>query len=226
MKKTKLLISSLFVASMLAACNTEDTKDNTESQGTGSNNSSGVEENDNDNDQNDMDDADSDSDSDSDGDADGDADGIFAEGNFDDQLDLGIGDTGTVETLGGIFEFTVNDVEIMEDVNGELSDLDFFLFVNFTVKNVGEEEVDARDAINILEATDFLEGTGFSDNAEYYEGLDSIEGLLTTGDEVTGDALYNAHDADEYYLRVTEGLVGSGAAKNQIRFTFQKSEIE
>ena len=151
---------------------------------------------------------------------------IFAEGKFEDQLDLSIGDTGTVETLAGITEFTVNEVEILEDVDGEMSDLDFYFLINFTVKNVGEEQIDAREAIDILEATDFLEGTGFSDEAPYYESVDSIEGTLLSEEETTGDVLFVARDAEEYYIRVTEGLVGSGAAKNQIRFTFQKNEVE
>ena len=155
-----------------------------------------------------------------------DEDNVLAEGEFDNQLDLVIGDTGRVDTLSGAYGVTVDRVELLEDIDGELPELDHFLLVTYTVQNIGDEDLDAREAVDSLESTHRLEGSGYSDNAQYYDQFNAIEGMLAPDEQVTGEALYSAYDSEEYFLRVTDGLVGSGAAKNQIRFSFQKGDIE
>ncbi|MBM0066642.1 hypothetical protein [Alkalicoccobacillus gibsonii] len=155
-----------------------------------------------------------------------DEDNVLAKGEFDDQLELAIGDTGRVDTLSGAYGVTVDRVELLEDIDGELPELDHFLLVTYTVQNIGDEDLDAREAVDSLESTHRLEGSGYSDNAQYYDQFNAIEGMLAPDEQVTGEALYSAYDSEEYFLRVTDGLVGSGAAKNQIRFSFQKGDIE
>ncbi|MEY8749544.1 hypothetical protein [Alkalicoccobacillus gibsonii] len=197
MEKSLTVISSMLIAStVLVACNTEETPE-PESE------SNEVET-----DQSDEE------------------DNILAEGEFDNQLDLVIGDTGRVDTLTGAYGVTVDRVELLEDIDGELPELDHFLLVTYTVQNIGDEDLDAREAVDKLESTHRIEGSGYSDNAQYYEQFNAIEGILAPDEQVTGEALYSAYDSEEYFIRVTDGLVGSGAAKNQIRFSFQKGNIE
>ncbi|MEY8749548.1 hypothetical protein [Alkalicoccobacillus gibsonii] len=107
--------------------------------------------------------------------------------------------------------------ESSEQANEEASE-----DTNVLAEGQYEDQLD----VDILEATDFLEGTGFSDEAPYSESIEAIEGTLAPEEEITGDILFVAHEADEYFIRVREGLIGSGAAKNQIRFTIQASEID
>lgn len=150
----------------------------------------------------------------------------LAEGSYENQLDLRIGETGTVETTIGVYSVTVNKVEIVQELDGEMSELDYFVLVDYTLKNEGDEELDAANSISNLELTDDLEASGFSDSAEYYEEVSPVEGTLAPGEETTGQGLYDAYENEENYLRVTGGLVASGAAKNDIRFTFEQSEME
>ncbi|MGN7312390.1 DUF4352 domain-containing protein [Alkalicoccobacillus gibsonii] len=150
----------------------------------------------------------------------------LGEGRYEDQLDLRIGETGTVETTIGVYSVKVNKVEIVQELDGEMSELDYFVLVDYTLKNKGDEELDAAHSISNLEFTDDLEVSGFPNYAEYYETLSLVEGTLAPGEETTGQGLHDAYENDEYYLRVAGGLVASGAAKNDIRFTFQKNEME
>ncbi|MEK4563618.1 DUF4352 domain-containing protein [Alkalihalobacillus sp. FSL R5-0424] len=143
-----------------------------------------------------------------------------------DQLDLGVGDTGDVHSTIGSYSITVNEVEILDEVEGEMSELDYFIRVNYTVKNIGDEEIDAREAIDTMESVHDLERSGFRDRSPYIDEIDGIDGSLSPGESITGDTVYDAYESEENYLRITEGLVGSGAVENQIRFTFHKSEAE
>lgn len=159
-------------------------------------------------------------------DSESDETGAMADGDFSDQLDLRIGDTGTVESTIGVYEVTLKGVEVTEEVNGQMSELDEFMIADFTIKNVGEDPISALDTISNFELTDAPEAAGMTDMAEYFDGVDAFEGEIAPGEEVDGQALYYTYDADEYYVLVTEGLVGTGAVKNQITFTFDKSEAE
>ncbi|WP_185970951.1 DUF4352 domain-containing protein [Alkalicoccobacillus porphyridii] len=150
----------------------------------------------------------------------------MAEGNVEDQLDLKIGDTATIESTIGLYEITLHGVEVTQEVDGQLSELDEYMIAELTIRNIGEEPIDALDTIGNLELTDMPEGAGMTDSAEYFEEVNSFEGDINPNEEATAQALYYTYDADEYYVLVNEGLVGTGAVKNQITFTFEKSEAE
>ncbi|MEY8749539.1 hypothetical protein [Alkalicoccobacillus gibsonii] len=143
-----------------------------------------------------------------------------------DQLDLGVGDTGEVHSTIGGYSITVNEVKILDEVEGEMSELDYFIRVNYTIGNIGDDEIDAREAIDTMESGHDLERSGFRDRSPYIDEIDGIDGSLSPDESITGDTVYDAYESEENYLRITEGLVGSGAVENQLRFTFQKSEAE
>ena len=150
----------------------------------------------------------------------------MADEEFNDQLDLRIGDTGTVESTTGLYEITLNGVEVIQEVDGQMSELDEFMIAEFTIRNIGEEAIDALDTIGNFELTDAPEAAGMTDMAEHFEGVDAFDGNINPGEQATAQTLYYTFDADEYYVLVTEGLVGTGAVKNKITFTFEKSEAE
>lgn len=150
-----------------------------------------------------------------------------SEGEIEDQMELGIGDKAVIQSSLGVYEVTLNSVNYEEEVDGVMSELDGFLLVNYTIENVGENSVKLMESINVLEATDELEGTGEGNVSGSYESVDSFNNdELESGDNVTKDVLYLAYDADQYYIRVVQGLIASGGVKNEILFSFNKSEIE
>lgn len=149
-----------------------------------------------------------------------------SEGVAEDQLELKMGDTATVDTTIGTYEITLNNLELKEEVEGEISEIDLFLIADYTLKNLGEETINTIESINVLEATDLLEGPGEPDVSVGFETIAGFEDIdLATGEEAVGQAIYNSYDADTFYIRVVQGLVASGGVKNDVRFTVEKSEI-
>lgn len=145
---------------------------------------------------------------------------------IEDQLNLNIGDTAKINTTISTYEVTLNEIKRIDELEGDVSEADFFLLTEYNIKNVGNENVDISEAISALEATDMLDVTGEKNIAGGFESLHSLQGELKNGEEATGNGLYYAYDADEYYIKVTDGLVSSGGIKNQILFTVQRDEIE
>ncbi|MBM7839902.1 hypothetical protein JOC54_003182 [Alkalihalobacillus xiaoxiensis] len=145
----------------------------------------------------------------------------------EDQMDLGLGDTAVMHSNISSFEFTLNSVDMVEEVDGELSDLDAYVVASITIKNIGDEAIDAKENAGLFEYTANLEGSGFGDQAEYYEDYqaDAIEGELAPGEEVTGTAVYTSYNDDEQYIRVKPGTAGTGLINDAV-FTFSLSDLE
>lgn len=144
--------------------------------------------------------------------------------NYDDQLGLAIGDTGQLTSNTGTFEITVNDVEILDEFEGEPSALDLLVLFDITLENTGNESFDADDTVNSLELSE-SEETGGSSQV-YLDELDGIEGDLAPGDSISGEMLFDAVEADAYYLKITGGLIASGAVHNEVMWSFERSEAE
>ena len=147
-------------------------------------------------------------------------------GATEDQLDLEIGDTAVVESTIGMYEITLNSVEVTDEIEGQMSELDEFMIVHYTIRNIGEDDINAEETIGNLELTDFIEGGGMTDISMIFDEMETFSGELAPGEDMSAEAAYYTYDAGEYYIRVNEGLVGSGGVYNQIQFTFQKSEVE
>jgi len=145
---------------------------------------------------------------------------------FPDQLDLKIGDTGQVETTLGRYEITVDSISKKDEIDGRRSQADYFFVADVTVKNIGDDSIDANESKDNLEITSMLEGSGFSDVASFFESIDEIEGTLEPGESISGQMLFEEDEADTYYLRFTEGLVAAGVVKNQVIWTFTLDEVE
>lgn len=107
MQKSKWVVPFILLASLLAACSDDHSVEQSESQTTEQTEAAGES----------SEQANEEASEDT---------NVLAEGEYEDQLDLSIGDTGTVETLLGTSEFKVNGVKRLDEVDGELSDLDYF----------------------------------------------------------------------------------------------------
>ncbi|KYG29520.1 DUF4352 domain-containing protein [Alkalihalobacillus trypoxylicola] len=137
----------------------------------------------------------------------------------EDQMDLVVGDTAIMHSNISSFEFTLNSVEMVEELDGEEPELDGYIIASITIKNIGDEAIDAQETSRVFEYTDFLEGSGMSDQSQYTEQYEGVEGEIAPGDEMTGTAVYHGYIDEENYLRVKPGLAGTGLINDAI-FTF------
>ncbi|GAF22845.1 hypothetical protein JCM19047_2624 [Bacillus sp. JCM 19047] len=57
----------------------------------------------------------------------------------EDQLDLVVGDTAIMHSNIASFEFTLNSVDMVEEIDGEMPELDGYIIASITIKNIGDE---------------------------------------------------------------------------------------
>ncbi len=143
----------------------------------------------------------------------------------EDQLDLVVGDTAIMHSNIASFEFTLNSVDMVEEIDGEMPELDGYIIASITIKNIGDEPIDALETSRTFEYTDYLEGPGMPDDSEWYDEYDGVEGEIAPGDEMTGTAVYQGYIDEENHLRVKPGLTGISAI-NDATFTFTRDELE
>lgn len=143
----------------------------------------------------------------------------------DDQLDLGIGGTGTFDTTLGTYEVTLVSAKLEDTIDGASSELDRFILLDLTVKNTSEEEQKVEDLLHSLEVTDYLDGSGFSDASEHFDSIEKMSGVIAPGEEMSGQFVTFVYDADEYYFRKDPGNVAAGSS-NQVIWSIKASEIE
>ncbi|WP_102272015.1 hypothetical protein [Cytobacillus massiliigabonensis] len=147
-------------------------------------------------------------------------------GDFKDQMDLNIGDTGQAESTLGKYQITVNNVRMENEINGESPDVDHFFVVEFTVKNIGESNIDAIETIGTLELTDDLEGGGRGEYNDFYPPSNPLKGAIEPEQSITGEVVFQGFDSDKYFIRTNSGLIAAGAVKNKTTWTFDKSEAQ
>ena len=100
--------------------------------------------------------------------------GLGSDQEFGDQLDLGIGDTAQISSNQGAYEITIHSVKKEETVEDNSSMFDYFLVVDATIKNIGDEPLDATNPVGVLEQTSRLSGSGSGDYSGDYETIDSV----------------------------------------------------
>ncbi|WP_042148762.1 hypothetical protein [Paucisalibacillus sp. EB02] len=217
MKKKMMLIVVMFLLSILIVACSDDGNTNTTNDDVGEeDNSEKLEDK-----SNGVSDPVEESESD---DSEGSNSGVF-EVNVEDQLDLGLGDTGTFDTTLGTYDVTLVSAKLEDEINGEASDLDRFIILDFIVKNTSQETQNVEDIIYSLEVTDMLEASGYSDASEYFEGFERLSGPLEPNEEIEGKFLAFVLDSDEYYFRKTPGNVAAGSS-NQVIWTIKAEEAQ
>ncbi|QQZ10430.1 DUF4352 domain-containing protein [Heyndrickxia vini] len=147
-------------------------------------------------------------------------------GNFKDQTDLKIGDTGKLESTLGKYEITVKSIKLKNEIGGEVSQIDHLFLTEITIKNIGDQPIDAAETIGLLELTDDLEGSGSPNDSDFYKVSKPFSGEIKPGQTMTGEAVFQGLDSKTYYIRVTPGLIAASAVKNKAIWTFKKSEAE
>ncbi|MEK4563619.1 hypothetical protein MKX54_02870 [Alkalihalobacillus sp. FSL R5-0424] len=154
------------------------------------------------------------------------SDSTLGESNVEDQSDLKVGETGQIETTLNLIEVTLDSVSIEESINDVTPERDYFIVADITLKNLTDDTMDITEAIEVLELTGNLEGGGGPDFSGYYDAIEPMEGSLESGQETKGQLLFEENDFSEYFIRVNEGLIAAGGAKNQAIWTFTKEEAQ
>ncbi|SDZ18128.1 protein of unknown function [Evansella caseinilytica] len=144
---------------------------------------------------------------------------------FADQLDLGLGDTGRFSGTVGAYEITLHSVRKQDEVDGQKM-FDYMIIGDATVKNIGNETVDAHSAVDALELVDSLDGGGSSEFSKQLPSIEEVSGELEPGEETTGQIVFAARENNEHFIRVNSGLVAAGAVYNQVIWRFEDSEVE
>ncbi|KGA96955.1 hypothetical protein AJ85_00310 [Alkalihalobacillus alcalophilus ATCC 27647 = CGMCC 1.3604] len=151
----------------------------------------------------------------------------FAPGNFEDQLDLKIGDTGQVSSNVGDFELTIESIKFEDEVDNRSAQFEHFYVADVKFKNIGEEAMLAEDMVGIFDITHELSqtGTGTYIN-QYFDSFEAVSGRVNPGEEISAQLLFDVYGSDEHYIRVNEGLVASNGVKNQVIWTFSESDLD
>jgi len=146
--------------------------------------------------------------------------------NFEDQEDLSLGDIAQVSDNLGEYSIVVESVSIENEVGGETSPGDYFIVANVSYENIGSSILDAEDISKALELAYDMEGSGYSNLSANMDGSEHISGDIESGDTVSGELVFYAFDEEEYLIRISSGLIASGAVNNQVIWSFDKSEAE
>ncbi|MEN0642156.1 DUF4352 domain-containing protein [Alkalicoccobacillus gibsonii] len=150
----------------------------------------------------------------------------LAAGDTEDQLDLAIGDMGTIETTIEHFTLTIQSIEFLNELKGETPERDQFVLADVTIENINDDTLDLEQAVDLLEVTTTLEGSGGGDFSHLYEVDQPLSGDVQPGESVSGQLVFLANDSEEYYIRVNPGLISSSAVKNQVIWTFTEEDSE
>ncbi len=145
-------------------------------------------------------------------------------GSYEDQEDLSIGDTAFLGSTTGDFEMTLNNVEIMDELDGEPSALDVLVLIDMTITNTGSQSFNSYDTANILRLSNTEDGGGSSQFE--HDKVDLFNGDIEPGETMEGQLIFDASDSDSYYLKVNSGLIAAGAVYNEATWTFDESEAE
>lgn len=223
MKRLLLLITMLFTMSILIACgddsdtneaNTAETEDSTEE----------IEAADSDDEAEENQATEEDEENDTESEESSSSNSGIFQVTVEDQLDLQVGDTGTVQTSIGTFELTVDSAELVgTELDGVETVLEGLIVLDLTFKNIDEQVIIAEDIMSMLGITDDLDGSNNHNNPEAFESIDVFEGELEPGEERQTQFVAHIYDAEEYYFRVDSGNVAAGTS-NQVIWTIPAEE--
>ncbi|THG88883.1 hypothetical protein AJ85_20725, partial [Alkalihalobacillus alcalophilus ATCC 27647 = CGMCC 1.3604] len=153
--------------------------------------------------------------------------GMSSDQDFNDQLNLGIGDTAQFSSNQGAYEITIDSIRKEKTIDGESPMFDYFIIVDLTVKNIGDSVIDVTNPVGILEQTIYLDVSGSNDMSQNFESIDALTGELQPGEQLSGEALFSVREGEEdQYIRVQPGLIAAGGVYNEAVWTFTEDEME
>ncbi|WP_062354550.1 hypothetical protein [Bacillus kwashiorkori] len=150
------------------------------------------------------------------------------EGDFPpDQTNLKIGEKAEIMSMVNHYEITLKSVELLDELNGETPDLDFYFRAVVSVKNLSDKELHLADVADVLQISDSKEGSGSSDVSAKY-GYDDFDKILQPGE--TGEATMISQtykSKEQYYLFLGKGLNSEGAGvMNLASWAFNESDVK
>ncbi|WP_149475438.1 hypothetical protein [Oceanobacillus polygoni] len=143
----------------------------------------------------------------------------------EDQEDLSIGDTGKFDSDLTTYEITLNSVEIVEELDGTISQFAGIIILDLTVKNTGDETQSVRDLLYGLEVTSDLDRTGYQDYAESFDSVEEMTGELELGEEVSRQWITEITEGETQYFRLRLGIADS-VSSNQVTWVIPVEEAE
>ncbi len=204
MSKFKWIILTMLIAGVLVGCSSDEkdttTNDDNTTEETNEDDSSTTDENTNP-DESKQEDEDDDEQNSSDQSNNGDV--------------LSLGETGKIESNFGDYEITVNSFKTQKEFNGEELTADFFLLVDFTVKNVGSEPLNGEDVYwaELFDDQENMEGNQFFDSVE------QLTGEIAPGETANGQFVFNAYESEFYQLVFNYGALEEMATSLTWEFT-------
>ncbi|WP_042148758.1 hypothetical protein [Paucisalibacillus sp. EB02] len=149
--------------------------------------------------------------------------GVF-ELKVDDQLDLEIGDTGTIETTLGTYEMTLNSAKLLgAEFDGEETLLDELILLEITIKNLSENEINIEEIMESMGVSSDLDGSNSYDGAEDFDSIEKFVGILGAGEEKSGQFITDVYTAEEYYFKKDTGNI-TGGSSNQVIWTIKADD--
>lgn len=227
MKRSFMLAAILFTSAfILGACGDDDKKDepNKEVDETETGNEEDQEASDDSESGADEDDSATEEDEDSE-ESSSEKDGSFKI-KTEDQLDLGIGDTGKFDTTLGTYELTLDKAELLgKELDGEETFADELILLDVTIKNTSEETLHIEDLMESMEITEDQDKSGYEDAAGAFDSLEKFEEELKPGEESSGQFISNVFNAEEFYFMKTPGNIAGGSS-NQVIWTIKADEAK
>lgn len=220
-----MIITVLFTGAILIACSDDGDSTAGNDQDTDNETTDTVDETEDNNENEGSEDEDSEAEVENDDDSSDSSGGLF-DLTEEDQVDLKIGDTATVQTSIGTYELTVDEAEIVgSELDGVSTELEQLIVLDLTFKNVDSEPLSAEDIMSSLGVTDILDGPNNHNSAEAYESIDDFEGELAPGEERKTQFIADVYTAEEYYFRQNPGVVAAGTS-NDVMWTIPAGEAQ
>ena len=138
---------------------------------------------------------------------------------------LKIGDSAVIQSTLGTAEITIHSFRKEKDIKGVGPQLSQFLVADTEIKNVGDNEINAMEWMDILEMVWDLEGDGSPDDSDVYE-VQAIDKVLKPGESAKGETIFDTEDTDEFYLMVDRPMIAGGSVYNNAVWTISESEIK
>ncbi|WP_117168158.1 DUF4352 domain-containing protein [Paraliobacillus sediminis] len=135
---------------------------------------------------------------------------------------LSLGETGIIKDSIGTYEITPTSFELLEATEEAEPSNGVFVLINLTIKNIGDESVDSSGLVNdsaaLIDSDDIAEF-----NEDYYKFVDAFDGEVESGEEISGQLLFDQAKTDNYSLMFGYGLE---TVSNQIKWGFSAEEAK
>lgn len=123
-----------------------------------------------------------------------------------------LGETGFVDDEIGQYEITPKSVEIFKERDGitPYNDDEVFVLIDYTVKNLGEEPIEAEDVLGFRSLLENAQGNRVDEKRSYdFDFVDKATGTIAPGESYEGQMFFDPPESetDEYTLQF-----GSSAA--------------